>query len=113
LASDPTAPDPASAAKLTITQISAALTRARRRNIPEKAARIQVVLHVEHLGQPEVLTAAYAPRSTPRHSQRLRPHPPAHDQLRCGNFPPVKVVGTLIPACDDDTWPGKVVESVY
>ncbi len=54
------APDPVSAARLTITQISAALARARRRNIPEKAARIQTVLRAEHLGQPEVLTAAYA-----------------------------------------------------
>lgn len=54
------APDPVSAAKLTITQISAALARARRRNIPEKAARIQTVLRGEHLGQPEVLTTAYA-----------------------------------------------------
>jgi transposase len=54
------APDPASAAKLTITQISAALTRARRRNVAEKAARIQAVLRGEQLGQPEVLTAAYA-----------------------------------------------------
>jgi len=54
------APDPVSAAGLTITQISAALSRARRRNIPEKAARIQAVLRGRHLGQPEVLTAAYA-----------------------------------------------------
>jgi transposase len=54
------APDPASAAGLTITQISAALSRARRRNIPEKAARIQAVLRGRHLGQPEVLTTAYA-----------------------------------------------------
>jgi transposase len=54
------APDPASAAKLTITQISAALKRARRRDIAEKAARIQAVLRAEHLGQPAVVTAAYA-----------------------------------------------------
>jgi transposase len=54
------APDPASAAKLSIAQISAALKRARRRGIPEKAARIQAVLRAEHLGQPAVLTAAYA-----------------------------------------------------
>jgi transposase len=54
------APDPASAATLTITQISRALTRARRRNISEKATRIQAVLRGKHLGQPEVLTAAYA-----------------------------------------------------
>ena len=54
------APDPASAAKLTIAQISAALTRARRRNVAEKAARIKAVLCAEHLGQPEVVTQAYA-----------------------------------------------------
>lgn len=54
------APDPASAARLTIAQIRAALTRARRRNIPEKAARIQAVLRGEYLGQPDVLTTAYA-----------------------------------------------------
>ncbi|MGB6162186.1 MAG: IS110 family transposase [Pseudonocardiaceae bacterium] len=54
------APEPASAAKLTLPQISAALTRARRRNVADKAARIQAVLRGEHLGQPEVLTAAYA-----------------------------------------------------
>jgi transposase len=54
------APDPASAAKLTIAQISAALTRARRRNVSEKAARIQAVLRAEYLSQPAVITAAYA-----------------------------------------------------
>ncbi|MEV7044757.1 IS110 family transposase [Amycolatopsis sp. NPDC051061] len=54
------APDPASAAKLTITQITAALKRARRHDIPAKAASIQAVLHAEHLGQPTVVTAAYA-----------------------------------------------------
>jgi transposase len=55
-----TAPDPASAARLTLPQISAALTGARRRNVAEKAARIQAVLRGEQLGQPEMLTAAYA-----------------------------------------------------
>ncbi|MGI5229388.1 IS110 family transposase [Actinoallomurus sp. CA-142502] len=54
------APDPASAAKLTIAQISAALKRARRRDIAAKAARIQAALRAEHLGQPDVVTAAYA-----------------------------------------------------
>ena len=54
------APDPGAAARLTIDQIPAALKRARRRNIPEKAARIQGVLRGEHLAQPEVVTAAYA-----------------------------------------------------
>ncbi|HKS52386.1 MAG TPA: IS110 family transposase [Pseudonocardiaceae bacterium] len=54
------APDPTSAAALTIAQISAALKRARRRGIPEKAARIQALLRTEHLARPEVITAAYA-----------------------------------------------------
>jgi transposase len=54
------APDPASAAKLTITQITAALKRARRHDIPAKAASIQAMLRAEHLGQPAVVTAAYA-----------------------------------------------------
>ena len=54
------APEAAWAARLTIAQISAALNSARRRNIPEKAARIQAVLRGEQLGQPAVLTTAYA-----------------------------------------------------
>lgn len=54
------APDPASAARLTTAQISAALKRARRRHIPEKAARIQAVLRASHLGQPDIVAAAYA-----------------------------------------------------
>jgi transposase len=54
------APDPASAAKLSTSQISAALKRARRRDIPAKAAMIQAVLRAEQLGQPAVVTAAYA-----------------------------------------------------
>ena len=54
------APDPASAARLSLSQISAALKRARRRDIPAKAAAIQAVLRAEHLGQPAVVTAAYA-----------------------------------------------------
>jgi transposase len=54
------APDPASAAKLTLAQISAALKRARRRDIPTKAAAIRAMLRTEHLRQPPVVTAAYA-----------------------------------------------------
>ena len=54
------APDPASAARLSITQISAALKRARRRDIAGKAATIQAALRSEQLGQPAVVTAAYA-----------------------------------------------------
>jgi transposase len=54
------APDPASAARLSIAQISAALKRARRRDIAVKAATIQAVLRAEHLGQPAMITTAYA-----------------------------------------------------
>jgi transposase len=54
------APTPAAAAKLTLTQISAALKKARRRDIPAKAAAIQQALRTEHLGQAEIVTTAYA-----------------------------------------------------
>ncbi len=54
------APDPAAAARLTTAQVSAALKRARRRDIPAKAATIQTALRAAHLGQPDVVTAAYA-----------------------------------------------------
>jgi hypothetical protein len=54
------APDPARAAKLTRAQVSAALKRARRRGIPEKADAVLAALRGEHLGLPPALTAAYA-----------------------------------------------------
>ncbi len=54
------APDSARAAKLTRAQISAALRRARRRNIKDKTDAILAALRGEHLGQPPALTAAYA-----------------------------------------------------
>nr|WP_281360898.1 IS110 family transposase [Lentzea indica] len=54
------APTPARAARLTIAQISGALTRARRKNIAEKASVIQAALRAEHLGQPEIVADAYA-----------------------------------------------------
>jgi transposase len=54
------APDPVSAARLTLSQISAALKRARRHKITDKATAIHAALRAEHLTQPEVLTAAYA-----------------------------------------------------
>jgi transposase len=54
------APDPGRAAKLTRAQVSAALKRARRRNIKDKADAILVALRGEQLGQPPALTAAYA-----------------------------------------------------
>ena len=52
------APTPGAAAKLTISQISAALKG--RRDIPGKAAAIQRVLRAEHLGQADLVAAAYA-----------------------------------------------------
>ena len=54
------APDPARAARLTRAQVSAALKRARRRNIKDKTDAILAALRGEHLGQPAPLTAAYA-----------------------------------------------------
>lgn len=54
------APTPAQAARLTLSQISAALKRARRKNIAEKAGVIQAALRAEHLGQPEIVADAYA-----------------------------------------------------
>jgi len=54
------AAEPAGAARLSAAQISAALKRARRRDITEKTAKIQAALRSEQLGQPAVVTAAYA-----------------------------------------------------
>ncbi len=54
------ATEPARAAKLTRAQISAALKRAGRRNIHEKATAVLAALRSERLGQPAALTAAYA-----------------------------------------------------
>jgi transposase len=55
------APDPPSAARLSLNQIRAALKRAHRRgDLDAKATRIQTVLRAEHLAQPAVITAAYA-----------------------------------------------------
>ena len=54
------APDPARAARLTRAQVSAALKRARRRDIPGKTTMILAALRGAQLGQPEAVTAAYA-----------------------------------------------------
>jgi transposase IS116/IS110/IS902 family protein len=54
------APEPARAARLTRAQVSAVLKRAGRRNITGRATEILTALCSEQLGQPEVLTAAYA-----------------------------------------------------
>ena len=48
------APGPASAARLSIVQITAALKRARRHHRDTKAAAIQAALRTEHLSQPAV-----------------------------------------------------------
>jgi Transposase/Transposase IS116/IS110/IS902 family len=54
------APEPERARKLTRAQVSAALKRARRRGIPDKADAILAALRSEQLAQPPALTAAYA-----------------------------------------------------
>jgi hypothetical protein len=54
------APDPDRARKLTRAQVSAALKRARRRSITEKADAILAALRSEQLGLPAPVTAAYA-----------------------------------------------------
>jgi hypothetical protein len=54
------APEPARAAKLTRAQVSAALKRAGRRNITDRATAILTALRGEQLAQPGALTAAYA-----------------------------------------------------
>jgi hypothetical protein len=55
------APDPASAAKLTAAQITAALKRAGRRgDLAQRARDIQAALRTPHLAQPAAITEAYA-----------------------------------------------------
>jgi transposase len=54
------APDPVSAARLSLNQIRAALGRARRRDADAKAARVQAVLRSEHLRRDAVIDTAYA-----------------------------------------------------
>jgi transposase len=54
------APDPASAAALSVETITAALAKARRHNRATKAEAIAAALRTEHLAQPPVVAAAYA-----------------------------------------------------
>ena len=54
------APEPARAARLTRAQVSAALKRACRRNITERATAVLAALRSQQLGQPPAVTAAYA-----------------------------------------------------
>ena len=54
------APDPARAARLTRAQVSAALKRARRRDIADKTTAVITALRSVQLGQPPAVTAGYA-----------------------------------------------------
>jgi transposase len=54
------AADPESAARLTRTQITGALRRARRRHVDERAEQIRTALRTEQLSQPPAVAAAYA-----------------------------------------------------
>jgi len=55
------APDPAPAARLTVTQVTAALRRAGRRGaLDERARNIQAALRAPHLSQPAVIAEAHA-----------------------------------------------------
>lgn len=54
------APDPAAAARLTSSQITAALKRARRRHVDDKTQVIRAALRTDHLAQSATVTAAYA-----------------------------------------------------
>ena len=54
------APDPASAARLTRAQISAVLKRAGRRDRDTKTTLLMAALRTQQLGQPPLVTAAYA-----------------------------------------------------
>lgn len=54
------APDPDRAARLSLSQISAAMKRARRRDVPARAAAIQKTLRAPALRQPPAIEQAYA-----------------------------------------------------
>jgi transposase len=54
------APDPDTAARLSKTKIAAALRRANRRNVEDRAAEIQAVLRTAELRQPAAVQAAFA-----------------------------------------------------
>jgi len=60
------APDPATATALSTEQITAALKKARRRDIAAKAEAIAAALRAEHLRQPAPVSAAYGPWYAPR-----------------------------------------------
>ena len=55
-----TAPDPDQAARLSTTTISAALSRAHRRHVEDRAHELRTILRAQELRQPPVLQNAYA-----------------------------------------------------
>ena len=54
------APDPGQAARLSTTTIGAALSRAHRRHVEDRAQQLQILLRAQELRQPPVLQDAYA-----------------------------------------------------
>jgi hypothetical protein len=67
---------PATAANLTTAQISAALKRTRRRDLPARTEAIKDALRGPQLAQPAAVTAAYAAvraESTPCRGSTLQP----------------------------------------
>ncbi|MFL6132632.1 MAG: IS110 family transposase, partial [Nocardioidaceae bacterium] len=54
------APDPDQAARMTLPSITAALKRARRRHVEDRAQQLRTVLRAQELRQPPVLQDAYA-----------------------------------------------------
>jgi len=69
------APGPEAAAKLTAAQISTALKRARRHDVPARTQVIKDGLRAQQLTQPAVITAAYAAavQATAAHAEPLAP----------------------------------------
>ena len=105
-------PGPAAAARLTRSQITAALRRARRRDVEAKAEQIQAALRAEQLTQPPAVVAAYAatvrrhgrgdrPRSTPR-SRRCKGEVEAH----FGQHPDAEIYLSQPGLGDDPRRPG-------
>lgn len=104
------APTPATAAKLTIAQITAALNAAGRRgDLAERAAAVQAALRTEHLTQPELVATAYAAtvRSTAAILQTLNAQIPALEsevEAYFGRHPDVEIyrsqpgLGTILGA---------------
>jgi hypothetical protein len=82
------APGPASAARLTVTQITAALKRAGRRgDLQQRARDIQAALRAGHLAQPDVIAEAYAASVPGRGSRDHGPQRAGQDHGSQGEQP--------------------------